>query len=87
MTAGLSKSSKRREWISNVLDHRHKNVDDCVKVRSVANTAQDVPELVSFCRQPRRSYQAITEVSPLGSELSTILPGTVAPTGGGANLR
>src|SRR5713226_3470996 len=34
----------------------------------------------------QRSPQAITDFSPLVTGLSTILPGTVAPTGGDANL-
>src|SRR5260370_42462129 len=35
----------------------------------------------------QRSPQAIMDVSPLASGLSTISPATVAPTGGDANLR
>src|SRR5216683_7745405 len=35
----------------------------------------------------QRSPQAITDFSPLVTGLPTILPGTVAPTGGDANLR
>ena len=79
---------------------------------AVSESAQDVPELISFCvslddtsswefvtcissrrnsghnhLSLGRGLQAITEVSPLTSGLSTILPGMVAPSGGDTHFR
>src|SRR6266536_5444746 len=66
----------------------------CARHISVADTS--AYEFVPCMNSSRNSlhnhlslggHQAITEISLLGSGLSTILPGTVAPTGGDANLR